>query len=413
MPPAFFSGPGPYTVDLPDLAFYDPSGVSNGALQTFTTSLAPHWNISGAATTLLLRTGTGGSSTLASDAPITQNYVDLVPGGGASFADGDYIVIDDAAPGEREYMRVQWVEDDRLWFGSRFRTDYKPNVLLEHDAGSTVQVVTTAAIPSTSWTVDTATGEITEVVEFGAGEVLVSYTTSFRVPAVYPGALDDSPTRGEDWGDWTGLAMLDGTYLLALYGGRAFSHSPAGEATSYTEGAEPAVAELLFGSATTVETVARVVGASACNACHDEVSFHGGNRKGFQTCIQCHGSAGTEHTQGYEEQAAPSSPVISVEFRHFLHAAHADVFPSLPGGVQNCTACHGEGNRAWFDVAERVHPDQTVPTRAYYVACSSCHDSSAAIAHMDVNTSPAGAESCAVCHGTGGQYPVEHSHFLR
>jgi hypothetical protein len=81
--------------------------------------------------------------------------------------------------------------------------------------------------------------------------------------------------------------------------------------------------------------------------------------------------------------------------------------------VQNCTACHGEGNTAWYDVAERVHPDQTVPTRAYYIACSSCHDSSAAVAHMDVNTSPSGAESCAVCHGPDGQYPVERSHFLR
>jgi hypothetical protein len=413
MPPAVFVGAGPYTVDLPDLAFYDPSGVSDGTLQTFMTSLAPHWNVSGAATTLRLRTGTGASSSLASDAVVTQNYIDLVPGGGASFANDDYIVIEDLVVGQREYMRVQWVEDDRLWFGSRFRTDYKPNLLIAHDAGASVQVVTTASIPGTSWTVDNATGQITEVAEFGAGEVLANYVTSFRVPAVYPGALDDSPTRGEDWGDWTGLSMLDGTYLLALYGGRSFSHSPAGEATNYTEGAQPAVAELLFGSATTVETVERVVGSVACNSCHDEISAHGGNRKGFESCIQCHGSAGTEHTQGYEEQAAPSSPVISVEFRNLLHAAHADVFPSLPGGVQNCTACHGEGNTAWYDVAERVHPDQTVPTRAYYIACSSCHDSSAAVAHMDVNTSPSGAESCAVCHGPDGQYPVERSHFLR
>ena len=413
MAPAFFSGPGPYTVDIPDLAFYDPSGVSDGTLQVFNTTLAPHWNVTGALTTLRLRTGTGASSTLANDATVTQNYIDVQPGDGALFNDDDYIVLEDLVVGQREYMRVQWVEDDRLWFGSRFRFDYKPNLLIAHDAGVSVQVVTTAAIPGTSWTVDTATGQITEVVEFGAGEVLASYTTSFRVPAVYPGALDDSPNRGEDWGDWTGLAMLDGTYLIDLHGGRSFSYSPAGEATSYTEGANPAVAELLFGSATTVETVERVVGASACNACHDEISFHGGNRKGFDSCIQCHGAAGTEHTQGYEEQTAPSSPVISVEFRNFLHTAHAGVFPSLPGGVQNCTACHGEGNTAWFEIAEREHPDQTVPTRAYFIACSSCHDSSAAIAHMDVNTSPSGAESCAVCHGPDGQYPVESSHFLR
>jgi hypothetical protein len=413
MAPDFFSGPGPYTVDLSDLAFYDPSGVSDGTLQVFTTSLAPHWNVSGAETTLQLRTGTGAASSLASTARVTQNFVDLVPGGGASFAIDDTLVIEDANMGQREYMRVQWVEDDRLWFGSRFQFDYKPNLLIEHPAGATVHAVTTADIPSTSWTLDTATGAISEVVEFGAGEVLASYTTSFRVPAVYPGALNDSPARGEDWGDWTGLSVIDGTYILDLHGGRSFSTSPAGEATSYTEGGLSAVAELLFGSATTIETVERVVGAAACNACHDEISAHGGNRRGFQACIQCHGAAGTEHTQAYQEQAPLSSPAISVEFRNSLHSAHADVFPSLPGGVQNCTACHGEGNTAWFEVAERVHPEQSVPTRAYYIACSSCHDSSAAVAHMEVNTSPSGAESCALCHGPDGQYPIERSHFLR
>lgn len=413
MAPAFFSGNGPYTVDIPDLAYYDPSGVSDGTLQVFTTPLAPHWNVTGALTSLRLRTGTGASSTLAEAATVTQNYVDVQPGAGASFANDDYIVIEDAIGGQREYMRVQWVEDDRLWFGSRFRFDYKPNLLIAHPAGSTVQVVTTAAIPGASWTLDTATGDITEVVEFGAGEVLATYTTSFRVPAVYPGALEDSPTRGENWGDWTGLALLDGTYTIDLHGGRAFSHSPAGEATNYTQGAIADVEALLFGSATAIETVERTVGAETCNACHDSVSFHGSNRRGFEACIQCHGAAGTENVQPYEDQAPASSPVVSVEFRNFLHSAHADVFTSLPGGVQNCAACHGEGNTAWYDVAERLHPDQVTPTRAWYVSCSSCHDSTAAVAHMDVNTSPSGAESCSVCHGPNGTYPVQRSHLLR
>lgn len=411
--PAYFSGAGPYTVDIPDLVFYEPAGVSNAALQVFNTLQAPHWNVSGAATSLLLRTGVGASSTLASPALVTQNYIDVQPGAGASFTNGAYIVIEDAIGGQREYMRVQWVEGDRLWFGSRFRFTYKANLLIAHPAGASVQVVNTTAIPGTSWSLVPATGAITELVEFGAGEVLASYTTSFRVPAVYPGALDDSPARGEDWGDWTGLAVLDGTYVLDLHGARSFSYSPAGESTSYTDAALSTGVQLLFGSATAPETVERVVGASACNACHDDIAFHGGSRRGFDTCIQCHGTAGTENTQPYETLTPASGPIASLEFRNFLHSAHAEVFTSMPGGVQNCAACHGASNTAWKEVAERLHPAQSVPTRAWYVSCSSCHDSNAAVAHMDVNTSGSGAESCEVCHGSSGDYSVERSHFLR
>lgn len=414
MAPAYFSGLGPYTVDIPDLVYYEPAGVSDGTLQIFTTAQAPHWNVSGAVTSLMLRTGVGASSTLASSARITQNYIDVQPGGGASFTNGAYIVIEDAVVGQREYMRVQWVEGDRLWFGSRFRFNYKPNLLIAHPAGATVQVVTTTAIPSTSWSLVPATGAITELVEFGTGEVLVNYTTSFRIPAVYPGALDDSPVRGEDWGDWTGLPMLDGTYVMDLHGGRTFSYNPAGEATSYTEGAIPTKVNLLFGAATTPEIVERTVGAAACNACHDDLAFHGGNRRGYDACIQCHGGAGTENTQPYETLTPASGPIASLEFRHYLHAAHAGVFSAMPAGVKACAVCHGDNNVAWKSPAERMHPSQTTPTRAWYVSCSSCHDSTSAVAHMEVNTSPwSGYESCAVCHGPNGSYPVERSHFIR
>ncbi|MBL8862751.1 MAG: hypothetical protein JNK02_12190 [Planctomycetes bacterium] len=413
MAPAYFTGPGPYTVDIPDLVYYEPIGTSGGTLQSFATAQAPHWNVTGALTALLRRTGVGASSTLAEPARVTQNYVDVQAGAGAGFANGNYIVIDDGVPGTREYMRVQWVEGDRLWFGSRFRFNYKPNLLIAHAAGATVQVVTTAAVPGASWSLNAATGEIIELVEFGAGEILANYTTSFRIPAVYPGALDDSPTRGENWGDWTGLALLDGTYTLDLHGGRSFTHVAYGESNSYAEGARPTTAQLLFGSATVPETVERVVGASACNSCHDDVAFHGGNRRGFDSCIQCHGAAGTENTQPYESLTPASGPIASLEFRNFLHAAHAGVFPAQPSGVQDCAACHGSGNEAWKVPAPRMHPDQTVPTRAWYVSCSSCHDSTDAVAHIDVNTSQYGYESCGVCHGPGRDYAVERSHFLR
>ena len=54
-------------------------------------------------------------------------------------------MIDAFVPGVREYMRVQWVDGDRLWFGSQFRTTYKPNLLRAHAIGATVVVGTTTA----------------------------------------------------------------------------------------------------------------------------------------------------------------------------------------------------------------------------------------------------------------------------
>ena len=62
---------------------------------------------------------------------------------------------------------------------------------------------------------------------------------------------------------------------------------------------------------------------------------------------------------------------------------------------------------------ERLHPNQGVPTRAWRAACSSCHSDSPAIAHIDANTSIAGAEACAVCHGADDTLSVTNVHKLK
>jgi hypothetical protein len=43
-------------------------------------------------------------------------------------------------------------------------------------------------------------------------------------------------------------------------------------------------------------------------------------------------------------------------------------------------------------------------------ACLSCHDTRAAAAHADINTSPALGESCAVCHGQNSEFSVDRVH---
>ena len=50
------------------------------------------------------------------------------------------------------------------------------------------------------------------------------------------------------------------------------------------------------------------------------------------------------------------------------------------------------------------------PTTA---ACLGCHDSAAAAAHAEVNTTLSGVEACAVCHGPGKDEDVSVVHPIR
>jgi OmcA/MtrC family decaheme c-type cytochrome len=166
----------------------------------------------------------------------------------------------------------------------------------------------------------------------------------------------------------------------------------------------------LFGDATEITEVTRI-DPQACYGCHNSLQFHGGSRRSVEACLSCHGTAGAEGDPKYVDPAGGSfgSPV---EFRWLAHHLHKDVFPAMPGGVQDCAKCHGE-NTAWTEPAPRLHPQQTIETRAWRAACSSCHDTSSALAHIDVNTNASGAEACAVCHGTGDTLDVRTVHKIK
>jgi OmcA/MtrC family decaheme c-type cytochrome len=231
------------------------------------------------------------------------------------------------------------------------------------------------------------------------------------IPAVYPGALDDSPVNGENWGDWTGLPLVDGTYTFDMHGARSLVVTRSGEDTPYTEGADSTLTKLRFGAPGSIVDVERV-DPESCYGCHTNLQFHGGSRRSLEACLSCHGTAGAENTLLYENPTNGNPFGTSVEFRHFLHDLHKEVFPATPGGVQDCAKCHGE-NTVWQLPATRLHPQQTVPTRAWMTVCSGCHTASSARAHMDTNTSLAGAESCAICHGANDELSVREVHKVK
>jgi hypothetical protein len=87
------------------------------------------------------------------------------------------------------------------------------------------------------------------------------------------------------------------------------------------------------------------------------------------------------------------------------------VFPAVPGGVQNCSRCHGSENTAWQDPSDRNHPtDQDASVKRWSVACGACRDSDDTFGHIRSQVSPAGYEGCGVCHGPGETWNVEKMH---
>lgn len=442
IPVAALSGAQPYTVNLPAPVFLERVGVSTGALESFTTARAPHWNVSGAATSVLVRTATaGGSSTLASAASAPQNYVDVASAAG--FARDDYIVLDDGT-GAEEYLRIQTVDGTRLWFGQTGSTGYPFGVTRSHAAGATVQEVTlTTKTVTTQYTLNATTGAITEVTEFGAGNVvLCSYSVDFVLPTTYPLAINDTPTIGEDSGKWTGKPLVDGTYSVGIWTSRTLTLSLYGETNSYRSASDTALADFLVGASTTLEPYALISSGQNCYSCHQDLAFHGFGRRGFEACVLCHGTSGIEDRPQYVAPNAPATPGNSAGFRTLLHKIHMGeelanastyefvgfgsgsypnnfgvsgfgeiVFPTLPGGARNCTICHGATNVAWHAPAPRNHPtDQGAPVKRWAAVCGACHDSDDAQAHISVQTTAAGAESCGVCHGESGEWSAERVH---
>ncbi|MFO1053098.1 MAG: cytochrome c3 family protein [Planctomycetota bacterium] len=439
IPVAALGATQPFTVLMPQARAYEFIGTSTGAgSETFNTAYTPMWDMTGATTTVYVTTvvGGGGNTTLtaASNGPAYWIEVANV----ANLARNDWVVIDGGVAGTAEIAQITGITGNRLWFVS-------PTLSKNHAVGATVQEVTVATkTRTTDYTVAAATGGITEVTEFGAGNwVFCSYTTDYVVPSVFPLPLTDpSPDLDETVGNWAGKPLVDGTYAVTLWGRRDLVLNLYNETQTYRSVTVAQRTELLVGSATTLEPYALIDSGETCNACHKDVAFHGGSRRGFVACIACHGTSGGGDRPQYIAPNAPATDQTTWNFRQFLHRLHmgdelnyastswfvrsantawpnnyvvsefAEIgFPVMPSGVKNCAACHGENNTAWHEPSSRNHPTmQGMPVKSWNVVCGACHDSDAARGHISSNTGSNGYEGCATCHGEGREWPVQLVH---
>src|SRR6202011_1437529 len=142
----------------------------------------------------------------------------------------------------------------------------------------------------------------------------------------------------------------------------------------------------------------------------DQLSFHGGSRRGVDMCVLCHTPQTLDPASG-----------VSADFKVMIHKIHDGArLPSVaagtpytlngsdwstvvyPADVRRCETCHSQASGA-------VHAANylTKPTR---VACGSCHD--------DVNfatgvTHPGGPQFddnlCSTCHIPEGEIDFDAS----
>jgi hypothetical protein len=446
IPGEALTGAQPYTMNLPQRHDLEILKAPSVTLSTLQTAYSPLWDDRGADTKIFMRTAKGFATSLVADAPAMMNYIDVADGSG--FVRDDYLVIDDGTS-NAEYLKVQWVDGDRLWFGSAYQTDYKPGTLQFHGTGAMVeQVSLTELVPDVDFTIDLiGNADISEALMVPASKgdsvvFLASYTSDFVLPATYPLTLNASPDVTEAWGKWTGKSIVPGTYRLGMWSDYDLVLDLHGESNDYPITSPAGMFDFLVEDATTLEPYDLIDTVQNCYACHDDIYFHGGHRRGVDACVQCHGVAGGEDRPQYRAPGAGETTATMIKFREMVHKIHrgadldkADtytvngygwggaypfnftphtyekvVFPTFPGGVKHCEKCHGT-SESWQAPRDFAHPTESLmPSRSWKASCGSCHDDDAAQAHIDAQTAPTGAESCAICHDDDSEIDTENVH---
>jgi OmcA/MtrC family decaheme c-type cytochrome len=164
-----------------------------------------------------------------------------------------------------------------------------------------------------------------------------------------------------------------------------------------------------------------IVDNDTCNACHDNLVFHGGARFDLQYCTMCHDS------YSYDAQSGNS-----LDLKVMIHKIHAgETLPSVEAGgfygifgfgnvftdfgevvypqdKRNCTTCHQESDS---DTPQAGNWRLTVNRET----CSSCHDNINFATGANHGGVAATDETCTACHGPTAQLAdlrVERAHVI-
>lgn len=206
----------------------------------------------------------------------------------------------------------------------------------------------------------------------------------------------------------------------------------------------------------------RVVARESCNACHLDLTAHGGLRHDPEYCVMCHTPDGTDWSQRPKAGGNTSLNGTyddieerSIHFKVLVHRIHTGTGDGaaqlelaapmvvygfrgsvnflddvrFPGDLADCSLCHagrsfeieavpaGARPTVANENATLLHGGSAAPAAGepavlpVTAACMGCHDTAAARAHAMTNTI-GGQEQCAVCHGKNGFMSVDQVHGL-
>jgi len=149
-----------------------------------------------------------------------------------------------------------------------------------------------------------------------------------------------------------------------------------------------------------VDSGREIVDNDTCNACHDQLAFHGGARFDLQYCAMCH--------ESYSFDAQTGN---TIDLKVMIHKIHRDNLPSQPYGIfgfgnewhdysniqftqdqRNCETCHEESD---VDTPQASNWRLTIAREA----CGSCHDYVNFDTGAGHNGVAATDDQCATCHG--------------
>jgi OmcA/MtrC family decaheme c-type cytochrome len=248
-----------------------------------------------------------------------------------------------------------------------------------------------------------------------------AYTT--RVASAATGSATATQASTDSGGTWTANADGTYTYKFATKAPAGFdataTHSIGCQSsrnlTAFNLGTNYASNVLNFVPDGAPVTVTRdVIRTASCNQCHDQLSFHGGSRRGLEYCVLCHQPQTTDPNTGntlnmvvmahkiHMGASLPSviagTPYQIVGFQNAVSDWSTVVLPSDPG---NCQVCHQQTTGAAQAKAFLT------PNR---VACGACHDN----VNFATGTNHAGGpqlddNGCATCHIPQGELPLDAS----
>ena len=165
------------------------------------------------------------------------------------------------------------------------------------------------------------------------------------------------------------------THTIGIYGSR--------DLTLYNLGINYASTTFNFvPNGANVTKVHDIIETASCNACHDQLSAHGGSRRGMPMCVLCHTPQNVDPNTGATMDAKvffhklhmgknlPSviagTPYIPAINSHGTFDYSAVAFPADPGDPRRCTTCHSQTTGATQATAYLTNPMRT--------ACGACHD---------------------------------------